>query len=104
MAVAALVLGILATALNLTCFWLPFFGHGITIVLGIIAVILGPLALKKQPEKKGFCLAGLILGIIGILLGIIGIICYGVLLSAMLERGDFDWTKMFELYQDYLKR
>lgn len=104
MAVAALVLGILATALNLTCFWLPFFGQGITIILGIIAVILGPLALKKQPEKKGFCVAGLILGILGIVLGIIGIICYGVIISVALERGEFDWTKIFELYQDYLNR
>jgi len=55
-AIIALVLGILAA----TTGWVPFAGIG----LGIAAIILSAIALKKQ-QHKGLAVAGLVTGIVG---------------------------------------
>jgi hypothetical protein len=75
MAVGALVLGIIAAALNVTCFWLPFFGQIISIILGVVGTILGAMGMKKEPEKASQAKAGLILSIVGLVLGVI--LCVG---------------------------
>ncbi len=66
MAVASLVLGIVSLALCL----IP----GMNIVIVIVAavgLVLGAIAMRKHPEKKGLAVAGLSMSIIGLVLGII---------------------------------
>lgn len=67
MAIAALVLGILALLL----FWTAFGG----VILGIVAVILGIIAIRKVSRGtgagRGMAITGLVLGILGLIGGII---------------------------------
>jgi hypothetical protein len=80
MAVAAMVLGILSVVLNILLGWIPVIGQIICMILGILAIILGVTGMKKQPEKKGMAVAGLVLGIIGTVWGTIALIaCVGAL-------------------------
>lgn len=75
-----MVLGILSVVLNFVLGWVPVIGQLIVMVLGILAIILSVLARKKQPEKKGMAVAGLVLGIIGTVWGTIALIaCVGAL-------------------------
>jgi hypothetical protein len=75
-----MVLGILSVALNFVLGWVPIIGQIIVMALGIIAIVLGVLGRKKQPEKKGQAVAGLVLGIIGTVWGTIALIaCVGAL-------------------------
>mgnify|MGYP006279424835 CR=1 FL=1 len=60
MAVAALVLGIAGILI-------PFGGP----VMSILAVVFGALGMKRQPDKRGMAVAGLVLGIIGVVWGVI---------------------------------
>jgi hypothetical protein len=82
MSIAALVLGILSVALNIAIGWIPIVGQIICIALGVLAIIFAALAMKKEPEKKGFNIAGLVLGIVGASWGLIGLIacvaCIGI--------------------------
>ena len=55
MPVAALVLGIVGFVFA----WIPLFGY----IMPILAIVFGYMGKKQQPEKKGFCLTGIILGI-----------------------------------------
>lgn len=74
MAVAGLVLSILALVGSILS-WLPIVGY-LALPLAIVAVILSALAMKKQPEKKGMAIAGLVMGIIALVLsGILTIAC-----------------------------
>jgi hypothetical protein len=97
MAVGALVLGIIATALNITCFWLPFFGQIISIIVGVIGTILGAMGIKKEPEKASQAKAGLILSIVGLVLGVI--LCAGWIIltvfAATAGTGTPDFWKNF---------
>lgn len=72
MAVAALVCGIVGAVLGLIPF--TFF---LALILGVCAVVFGPLGwnrANKQPAagRKGLAIAGTVLGIVAILLGIVG--------------------------------
>lgn len=60
MAVAALILGILSIVL----FCIPFVG----VACGVAALVLGILGMKKDPQKKGMCIAGIVLGSVGIVI------------------------------------
>lgn len=62
MAVASMVLGIIALVMT---FFMGGMGWIATIV-GIIGIILGALAKKKSPEKKGMATAGLVMSIIAV--------------------------------------
>ena len=78
MVVASLVLGILSVALNWVLCWLPIVSQIICMVLGIIAIVLGVIGMKKFPDKKGMAIAGFILGIIGTLYGLIALLACGI--------------------------
>ena len=78
MAVASLILGILSIILS----WIPVAGWIICLIMGALAVVLGILARKKQPEKKGMAITGMILGIIGIVFSLIWVIACGALMGA----------------------
>ena len=73
MAVASLILGIL----SLVLVWVPF----VNLACGVLAIILGVLARKKQPEKKGMAVAGLVMGIIGTASAAIYLACVGTAFS-----------------------
>lgn len=60
MGVASLVLGIIAVLI--TIFAQPF-GY-IGIILGVIGIVLAAIGMKKNPDKKGIAVAGLVLSII----------------------------------------
>lgn len=66
MAVASLVLGIVGVVFAFTGA-LSF----ISPILGIVGIVLAALGMKKQPEKKGLAVAGLVLSIICTALGLI---------------------------------
>ena len=78
MVVASLVLGILSVALNWILCWLPIVSQIICMVLGIIAIVLGVIGMKKFPDKKGMAIAGFVLGIIGTLYGLIALLACGI--------------------------
>lgn len=67
LAVAALVVGIVA----LISGWIPFWGF----VVGVAAVVLGIIALKK-PGGRGLAIAGLITGGLGALTGLLMVILF----------------------------
>jgi hypothetical protein len=77
MATAALVLGIIAIIL---CWFGPAGWTGA--ICGILAIILGAIAMKKKDGKEKLAKAGLILGIIalaaGIIISIACVACIGV--------------------------
>ncbi len=79
MAVAALVLSILALIGSILSF-LPIVGY-LAVPFAIIAIILGAVAMKKQPEKKGMAVAALVMGIIALVLGSILLIACVVCVS-----------------------
>jgi hypothetical protein len=92
MATAALVLGIIAVVLSL-------FGPGgwIGSVCGVLAIILGAIAMKNDDGKKKLAKAGLILGIVALTLGIIVTIaciaCIGAGAAAV------DWDEVLNSIQ-----
>ena len=70
MAVASLVLGILGTVIGL----IPLLAF-IAIILGLLAVIFGPIGIgraRRVGYGKGMAIAGLILGIVALALAIYG--------------------------------
>lgn len=97
MAIAALVCGIL----SLVCACFGTFAW-IGVVLGIVAVVLGVMANKKEKDTKAT--AGLVMGIIGLALSaIIAISCticaYKVNKAAKDAFGD-DWEKAMKELED----
>lgn len=87
MVVAALVLGILSVALNWILCWLPIVSQVICMILGIIAIVLGVMGMKRFPDKKGMAIAGFILGIIGTVYGLIALLACGIAAAAIGSEG-----------------
>jgi uncharacterized membrane protein YvlD (DUF360 family) len=81
MPIAALVLGICAVALNPVVGCIPLFGPIICLTLGTLAIIFAALSMKKEPEKKGLNIAGLVLGIVGAAWGLIDLVICGACLG-----------------------
>ena len=81
MSIAALVLGICAVALNPVVGCIPLFGQIICMALGTLAIIFAAVGMKREPEKKGMNIAGLVLGIVGASWGLISLIVCGVCLG-----------------------
>jgi hypothetical protein len=86
MAIASLILGIIAASLDATCFWLPIFGQIPSIGMGVVAIILGALGMKKNPLKVKQAKAGLILGIVAVALGIVILILSSIFLPDFYQK------------------
>ncbi len=85
MAVTALVLGILSLALSVFTGLIPVIGQLLTVILGIVAIILGAAAIKRDQERKGLAIAGLIMGFMGIVLGLVFLFLWGIGISAIVN-------------------
>jgi len=84
MAIASLVLGIVSIVL--------FCGIYISVPCGVLAIIFGILAIKKN-AGKGMATAGLIMGIIGVALTVIIAITAGAMFASLVP-----WMEEMEEY------
>lgn len=91
LAITALVLGVLAVI----TFWLP----PLALVLGIVAVVLGFLGMRKADEVggRGLAIGGLVTGAIGLLIGL-GLIILGALIWNVATEAAEGWE--YELEQE----
>lgn len=72
---------------SLCCGIAVFVGFGFFILPQIAAVVLGHLALSREPAGRGLAIAGLVLGYIGILLTAIVIVFFVLALAAARQNG-----------------
>ena len=74
---------------SLCCGIAAFVGLGFFLLPQLAAVILGPLALRREPSGKGMAIAGLVLGYLGIALALlfIVIIAVGLAIGSSSYRG-----------------
>lgn len=71
-AVVSLILGIIAVVCNCGL-------YGIALPCGIISIVLGAIAMKRNYAGRGMAVAGLVLGIIAISLGVLALIMGGAM-------------------------
>ncbi len=76
MAIAAMVCGIIGVLLALP---IP----ALTIIISILAIILGVTALKNPAQSKGMATAGVVLGIIGTVLSVVAFLFVLLLVGAI---------------------
>lgn len=69
---------------SLCCGVAAFLGFGFFLLPQLAAVVLGHMALKREPSGRGMAIAGLVLGYVGIALAVlvIGLIVLGLALSS----------------------
>jgi hypothetical protein len=67
---------------SLCCGIAVFFGFGFFILPQIAAVILGHMALKREPSGRGMAIAGLVLGYLGIALTVLAIAALALLIGS----------------------
>ena len=102
MAVASLILGILSIVLS----WIPVAGWIICLIMGVVAIVLGVLGRKKQPEKKGMAVAGMVMGIIGVVFSLIWVIACGALVGAgakAAKESGLDLNSLKEMGEEVIK-
>ena len=68
---------------SLCCGIAVFVGFGVFLLPQVAAVILGHMALRREPSGRGFAIAGLVMGYIGIALTILVIVVFGLLLAGL---------------------
>ena len=73
MAIAAMVLGIVGVVFVTTIF--------ISLICGIVGLVLGIVARKKNPAAKGMAIAGIVTGAVAVGLSLLFLILFGVILS-----------------------
>lgn len=76
LSIASMVLGIVAIVLCFCVPWLP-------LILGIVAVVLGGIALAKKMPGKGMAIAGLVTGLIAVAIYIIVIVIVGAAFASV---------------------
>jgi hypothetical protein len=72
---------------SLCCGIAVFVGFGFFILPQVAAVILGHMALQREPAGKGMAIAGLVLGYIGIALTVIVIILAVIAMQVAITSG-----------------
>jgi hypothetical protein len=72
---------------SLCCGIAAFVGLGFFILPQIAAVILGHLALMREPSGKGMAIAGLVLGYVGIALTVLVIVIISIVANSMRSTG-----------------
>jgi hypothetical protein len=85
LAITSMVLGIVSVVLFLPLWFLTFF-------TGLAALITGVLARKRNPEAKGFALAGIITGVVGLLLSLIFGIIFIAAIATAINTGEINGT------------
>lgn len=78
LSIASMVLGIVAIVLCFCVPWLP-------LILGIVAVVLGGIALAKKMPGKGMAIAGLVTGLIAVAIYVIVIIVAGAIVGSAMS-------------------
>ncbi len=68
---------------SLCCGIAVFVGFGVFLLPQVAAVILGHMALRREPSGRGFAIAGLVMGYIGIALTILVIVVFALLLAGL---------------------
>ena len=58
-----------------------YLGFGVLVLPQLAAVILGHLALRREPSGRGFAIAGLVMGYIGLALTVLAIVGLTILAS-----------------------
>jgi hypothetical protein len=66
---------------SLCCGIAVYLGFGFFILPQIAAVILGHLALRREPSGRGFAIAGLVMGYLGLILTVVAIVGITILAS-----------------------
>ncbi len=72
------ILGLLSVVLNWVLCWLPVASQILCMALGITAIILGSISLKRNYDRRGLAIAGIILGAIGLVYGAIALLARGL--------------------------
>lgn len=68
---------------SMCCGIAVFVGFGFFLLPQVAAVILGHMALRREPSGRGFAIAGLVMGYIGIALTILVIVVFALLLAGL---------------------
>lgn len=68
---------------SLCCGIAVFVGFGVFLLPQVAAVILGHMALRREPSGRGFAIAGLVMGYIGVALTILVIVVFALLLAGL---------------------
>lgn len=66
---------------SLCCGIAVYLGFGVLVLPQLAAVILGHLALRREPSGRGFAIAGLVMGYIGLALTVLAIVGLTILAS-----------------------
>lgn len=66
---------------SLCCGIAVYLGFGVFILPQVAAVILGHLALRREPSGRGFAIAGLVMGYLGLVLTVLAILGLTILTS-----------------------
>ena len=66
---------------SLCCGIAVYLGFGVFILPQLAAVILGHLALRREPSGRGFAIAGLVMGYLGLVLTVLAIVGLAILAS-----------------------
>lgn len=66
---------------SLCCGIAVYVGFGVFLLPQLAAVILGHMALRREPSGRGFAIAGLVMGYIGIALTVLAIVALALLAS-----------------------
>jgi membrane-bound ClpP family serine protease len=103
LSMASFVLGIIAIVLTIVLFCFPFLGG----VLGLVAVILGAIAMSQSTPAaiagKGKAKTGLVLGIISILLAVGIIVAANVGVRFLNKKGP-QWQQQLQQKADEMKK
>ena len=67
---------------SLCCGIAALVGFGFFLLPQIAAVILGHMALSREPAGRGMAIAGLVLGYVGVALTILVIVIFGIVVSS----------------------